>query len=114
MTVISIYGDTAMDFILAEQEAARCRNDFDGLPVRTPAFIEGTTQLAGIAGTTLVQPVVQETARAFSWVLGSLSSCWSPGAAGPHGWQFATPKARRLSEIWRSLADPTTQDMTAT
>jgi hypothetical protein len=69
MTVISKYGDPAMDFIWRNKKPLAVGTTLTAFLSEPQAFIEGTTQLAGIAGTTLVQPVVQETARAFSWVL---------------------------------------------
>ena len=74
MAVISKYGDPAMDFIWRNKGPLAVGTTLTAFLSEPKVFIEGTAQLAGIAGTTLVQPVVQETARAFSWLASAVTA----------------------------------------
>jgi len=101
MTVISKYGDPAMDFIWRNMKPLAIATTLTAMLSEPKAFIEGTTQLAGIAGTTLVQPVVQETARAFSWVLSSISFMV---IAGLGGWAYLAYRNPKLAWALRKAA----------
>jgi len=93
MTVISKYGDPAMDFIWRNKKPLAVGTTLTAFLSEPQAFIEGTTQLAGIAGTTLVQPVVQETARAFSWVLRLIVLLLVAGGGGAAWLAIRYPKS---------------------
>ena len=72
MNVIARYGDPAMDFIWRNKGPLAVGTTLTAFLAEPKAFIDGTTKLAGTVGSSLVQPVVQETAKAFSWVISAI------------------------------------------
>ena len=84
MNVIARYGDPAMDFIWRNKGPLAVGTTLTAFLAEPKAFIEGSASLAGTVGRNLVQPVVQETAKAFSWVISTILAFLmiSAGAGG--------------------------------
>lgn len=69
MQVIARHGDPAMDFIWRNKGPLAVGTTLTAFLAKPEAFIDGTNRLAGTVAENAVRPVVQETAKAFSWLL---------------------------------------------
>jgi hypothetical protein len=72
MNVIARYGDPAMDFIWRNKGPLAVGTTLTAFLAEPKAFIDGSASLAGTVGSSLVQPIVHESAKAFSWVLSTV------------------------------------------
>jgi hypothetical protein len=69
MQVISGRGDAAMDFIWRNKGPLAVGTTLTAFLAKPEAFIDGTNQLAGTVGESVVKPLVQETGRALSGLI---------------------------------------------
>ncbi|MEW4569546.1 hypothetical protein AB1L88_16900 [Tautonia sp. JC769] len=82
MAVVARHGDSAMDFIWRNKGALAVGVTLTAFLANPEPFIDGTTQLVDTAATSVVRPVVQETAKAASGLLRTLQLLLLGLAAG--------------------------------
>ena len=69
MQVVSRHGDAAMDFLWRNKGPLAVGTTLTAFLAKPEAFIDGTNQLAGTVGESVVKPLVQETGRAVSGLI---------------------------------------------
>jgi hypothetical protein len=69
MGVIARFGDPAMDFIWRNKGALAVGTTLTAFLARPDAFIDGTNRLVGTVAENAVKPVVEESAKAVSWLI---------------------------------------------
>ncbi|MFM7318336.1 MAG: hypothetical protein ACKO5E_15440, partial [bacterium] len=89
---IARYGDPAMDFIWRNKGPLAVGTTLTAFLAEPKAFIEGSASLAGTVGSSLVQPVVQESAKAFSWVINMILAFLMVGAGAGGYLAFRYPR----------------------
>ena len=82
MQVIARHGDPAMDFIWRNKGPLAVGTTLAAFLAEPEAFLDGTNRLAGTVAENAVRPVVQETAKAFSWLLQAATTLALLGSAG--------------------------------
>ncbi|MFM7592255.1 MAG: hypothetical protein ACKO85_10715 [Isosphaeraceae bacterium] len=92
MNVIARYGDPAMDFIWRNKGPLAVGTTLTAFLAEPKAFIEGSASLAATVGSSLVQPVVQESAKAFSWVINMILAFLMVGAGAGGYLAFRYPR----------------------
>ncbi|MFM7317822.1 MAG: hypothetical protein ACKO5E_12830 [bacterium] len=96
MNVIARYGDPAMDFIWRNKGPLAVGTTLTAFLAEPKAFIEGSASLAATVGSSLVQPVVQESAKAFSWVINMILFLIVLTVCGAGSVAFLQPRAFRF------------------
>lgn len=96
MNVIARYSDPAMDFIWRNKGPLAVGTTLTAFLAEPKAFIEGSASLAGTVGSSLIQPVVQETAKAFSWVFHLILFLVILTVGGTGSLAFAHPRTARI------------------